>query len=332
MRKVWIVCAMALLLCGCDKTNTSKVEGAVAQYFDSGYKTDEHNGFMDAYNSLPETDKILVDSYCKRCSVVGIETSDTDKYSVTVVCPDLDSITEVARKDSTGFVNDWLQFTISKSDAEKKEEFVKRYFSQMLDAGGCATKDFVVTVTADSDTVVLPNELSELLRGVILYDYAAVGNDLDGETESVTPEELVADEVSAIPSIGKDGCFVYEEGSARFLVYDISVVSGTDAVTAVRELSTANSTISGNDNCYYIVYKVKNLSNNDAVVYNRFTAISSNDFLLESAMTITGLKSVAELGPGESTELSTFVAGPVDAKIVWCSDGVYGCYELDVAL
>lgn len=115
--------------------------------------------------------------------------------------------------------------------------------------------------------------------------------------------------------------FVYTEFDIKYLVSDIQIRTGEEAVKSINDLSSLNN-VSGAD-YIFISYNVTCLSAEDGVAYNHFILGNDKDEIAYPAPDgIVGLTEKLNCSSGETVTLTTVLQGPADANLYFTSENI----------
>lgn len=341
MRKIFYTIATlcwVLLLVGCGNKEpvtcaNDEVAKLVERYYAGDFSVCTESAFETLYNRMDESTRELVLKFGSRCEAISVIGDETEGFSVNIKYPSLESLWEITIADADGFGTDYKSIVLNGGDDNAKLKLAKSYLTALLSGDGFSWESMqvVVHVNGSDGVYTLQNdfELCKCVRSIADYEF----NWNDVTTIEESNSESTAENTTNFKNVDSTGAFMFESGGARCLVYDIHIVSGQDAVAAVQEISSVNSNIVDGDGVeYYLKYSVKNLSQTNVTVRDCFKLATVDDYLITLDVHVSGLKSVAKLMPGESVELSSFLAGPEDSRLFWYDGEVQGSYILNIAL
>ena len=298
-----VLTVIASMCCGCTKaTSVALTENDVITYLENS----------------SDTSDVLTKSFIEKCKVSSIDFKDNGEYIVKIQYPDLSSIATVASNDVSGYVTELDNLSTKNASDDAKISFVKSYFVKILGTEEYAYKSesYDVTVNDYSAVMSVVNELNT-------FDYKKLIS-----RQSSTGDTNVKDRKAEINS---DESFVFVQNNSTFVVSDVSVKTGSDAVEAVNDLSAANNYSVSDGDYYYVTYNITNLSGTSQVVDNAFVLVN-NGAKVVMKTDIVGLKSTSEIGPSEKKEFSCFLAGPAGSNLVWSNPDQNGSYIIHVVL
>lgn len=330
------VCIILLLLVcvGCDKnTNTQytaeSVQDLLNQYFNQDYDSCADSYLQASYNNMSEEGQQEMLALMQNIRIEDVVATGDTSFKITMEIPSAEGMLTDALGDS-GFIHDFENADLS-TDENAHSVVVEKYLTSLLQQGAIKTeeKEINISVTTEEGKLETDVDIVKALENFIKFDGVNFVQSRLSDTGSTESQEATQVEFTTVDS---DKVFMFQQNGARFLVHDIRVAQGSNAIKLVQGLSTANVNISTNDNAYFIQYKVKNLSNVDVQVSDCFKLIDASNMLLEnSGAYVAGLMQVGSMHAGEEIEFSTFLVGPSDAKIIWYSaEDTLGCYVLNI--
>lgn len=328
----------ALLISGCStsKDTSCSVEEAqdlLSRYVDQDYTCCADSYTQVSYNNLNEQEQQEFNAVMGDITINSIEASSEDTFKCILSIPNAESTLEAALTDS-GFLNDFQNAGLS-TEEDAYKSVVVSYLTSILQQKNAEVeeKTFSISVTKDGDVYKLASD-AELLQAIKAFV------DFDGvnyvQSAGSTEESSDNDDTGAVgmtfTSVDSDKSFMFQQNGARFLVHDVSIVMGADAIKMVQSLSNANASLATNDTVYYIKYSVKNLSSADAQVTDCFKLMNSdNRILANSGVHVTGLTQLGAVPSNGEIELSTFLVGSSDARLIWYdAEGTTGYYVLNI--
>ena len=298
-----ILTVIVSMCCGCTKaTSVALTENDVMTYL----------------KKSSDTSDVLTKSFIEKCKVSSIDLKDNGEYIVNIQYPDLSSIAIVASNDVSGYATELDNLSTKNASDDAKMSFVKSYFVKILGTEEYAYKSgsYNVTVNDYSAVMSIVNELNT-------FDYKKLIS-----RQSSTNDTNV---MNSKAEINSDESFVFVQNNSTFVVSDVSVKTGSDAVEAVNNLSAVNNYSASDGDYYYVTYNITNLSDTSQVVDNAFVLVNNGTKVVMKT-DIVGLKSTNEIGPSEKKEFSCFLAGPVGSNLIWSNPDQNGSYIIHVVL
>lgn len=330
----------ALLVSGCStsKDTSCSVEEAqdlLSRYINQDYTCCADSYTQVSYNNLNEQEQQEFGAVMGDITVNSIEASGEDTFKCVLSIPNAESTLEAALTDS-GFLNDFRNAGLS-TEEDAYKNVVVSYLTSILQQKNAEVeeKTFSISVTKDGDVYKLASD-AELLQAIKAFvDFDGVSYvQSAGSTEESSDDDTGNTGATSMTftSVDSDKSFMFQQNGARFLVHDISIVTGADAIKMVQSLSNANANLATNDTVYYIKYSVKNLSSVDAQVTDCFKLMNSdNRILANSGVHVTGLTQLGAVPSNGEIELSTFLVGSSDARLIWYdAEGTTGYYVLNI--
>lgn len=330
----------ALLVSGCStsKDTSCSVEEAqdlLSRYINQDYTCCADSYAQVSYNNLNEQEQQEFGAVMGDITVNSIEASGEDTFKCVLSIPNAESTLEAALTDS-GFLNDFQNAGLS-TEEDAYKSVVVSYLTSILQQKNAEVeeKTFSISVTKDGDVYKLASD-AELLQAIKAFvDFDGVSYvQSAGSTEESSDDDTGNTGATSMTftSVDSDKSFMFQQNGARFLVHDISIVTGADAIKMVQSLSNANANLATNDTVYYIKYSVKNLSSVDAQVTDCFKLMNSdNRILANSGVHVTGLTQLGAVPSNGEIELSTFLVGSSDARLIWYdAEGTTGYYVLNI--
>lgn len=336
----FLLVLIVLLVSGCStsKDTSCSVEEAqdlLSRYINQDYTCCADSYTQVSYNNLNEQEQQEFDAVMGGITVNSVEASGEDTFKCVLSIPNAESTLEAALTDS-GFLNDFQNAGLS-TEEDAYKNVVVSYLTSILQQKNVEVekKTFSISVTKDGDVYKLASD-AELLQAIKAFvDFDGVGYvQSAGSTEESSDDDTDNTGATSMTftSVDSDKSFMFQQNGARFLVHDISIVTGADAIKMVQSLSNANASLATNDTVYYIKYSVKNLSSADAQVTDCFKLMNSdNRILANSGVHVTGLTQLGAVPSNGEIELSTFLVGSSDARLIWYdAGGTTGYYVLNI--
>lgn len=298
-------------LAGCSKQS----DALLAEYTvwqDDGYKQGVYSGKQ--FDDLSEVDKEFISAFVGQCQAESVDDA------IVLLYPDLTSMAEIAENDKTGFCSDCATLQLM-NDEVSTSDFVKQYFVSVLNTS--SVERGRVDVGTVEDSYLNTDKIASVVGEILAFDYDAVFDACRSteSTESVESTESLgeAEKNSSVleREVGDD--FVINTDNGLALVYDVSIATGEDALNCINALSPANN-FSSSDAVYFVQYRVKNLSKSAMIVKDCFAMVDENGYQLEMTNNISGLKGIASIEPGESSSMTSLLAGPADASVCWLNN------------
>lgn len=328
----------ALLVSGCStsKDTSCSVEEAqdlLSRYVDQDYTCCADSYTQVSYNNLNEQEQQEFNAVMGDITINSVEASSEDTFKCVLSIPNAESTLEAALTDS-GFLNDFQNAGLS-TEEDAYKNVVVSYLTSILQQKNAEVeeKTFSISVTKDGDVYKLASdaELLQAIKAFIDFDGVSYVQSAGSTEESSDNDDTDATSMT-FTSVDSDKSFMFQQNGARFLVHDISIVTGADAIKMVQSLSNANASLATNDTVYYIKYSVKNLSSADAQVTDCFKLMNSdNRILANSGVHVTGLTQLGSVPSNGEIELSTFLVGSSDARLIWYdAEGTAGYYVLNI--
>ncbi len=328
----------ALLVSGCStsKDTSCSVEEAqdlLSRYINRDYTCCADSYTQVSYNNLNEQEQQEFNAVMGDITINSVEASSKDTFKCILSIPNAESTLEAALTDS-GFLNDFQNAGLS-TEEDAYKNVVVSYLTSILQQKNAEVeeKTFSVSVTKDGDVYKLASdaELLQAIKAFVDFDGVSYVQSAGSIEESSDNDDTGAVSIT-FASVDSDKSFMFQQNGARFLVHDISIVTGADAIKMVQSLSNANASLATNDTVYYIKYSVKNLSSADAQVTDCFKLMNSdNRILANSGVHVTGLTQLGSVSSNGEIELSTFLVGSSDARLIWYdAEGTAGCYILNI--
>lgn len=331
------ICIISLLvICsGCTKDDDTvctaeDVKILLSQYLSQNYDSCADSYLQISYNNMSAEEQQEMLALMQNVEIIDVEDNGDLSFNVTLSVPSAESMLTSALDDK-GFISDFENANLS-TEENVHAVVVEKYLTSLLQQGVIKTEEKSISVSIVGDEFKLASDIDivKLLENFIKFDGVGfVQSQLNSE---VSDESLNTVSSAEFISVDSNKVFMFQQSGARFLVHDIYVLQGSDAVKGVHNLSAANANIATNDNAYLIQYTVKNLSNVDAQVSDCFKLMNADGMLLEnSGAYVTGLTQIGVVATGEEVELSTFLVGGDDATIVWYSaEDTSGSYVLNI--
>lgn len=312
---VIVIIALAALACisGCEKDDLKlEAEQKVEQYL----ATESKDDFLDKM---------------KQASSLESVSDVNDEYTVTLDVPDLNKMADIAKNDVTGFCVEYQTLKLKGSTDKEEKQYVQQYFSKILGTTDCGTVQIVMKVGEELDS-------SDFEKYVQTFDYVgvfeSVGSALDNSNE-IKDAKVVDTLVATMTKAKTTDTFTFTKDGNTFEVTNVKIKKGSDAITEVNKLSTANDFRMESGVCYFITYDVINLSSKKYVINNGFV-LANADKVVKLKSNITGLRIVNEIDDGGKKQFTCFLAGPEDSKLYWLSTqngkGTNGSYIFEVVL
>lgn len=338
----WFLLVLTVLLvsgCSTSKDTSCSVEEAqdlLSRYIKQDYTCCADSYTRVSYNNLNEQEQQEFNAVMDGITVSSVEASGEDTFKCVLSIPNAESTLEAALTDS-GFLNDFQNAGLS-TEEDAYKNVVVSYLTSILQQKNAEVekKTFSISVTKDGDVYKLASD-AELLQAIKAFvDFDGVSYvQSAGSTEESSDDDDTGDAGATsmtFTSVDSDKSFMFQQNGARFLVHDISIVTGADAIKMVQSLSNANASLATNDTVYYIKYSVKNLSSADAQVTDCFKLMNSdNRILANSGVHVTGLTQLGAVPSNGEIELSTFLVGSSDARLIWYdAGGTTGYYVLNI--
>ena len=343
MKKIvcFLLVLTALLVSGCSTSRDTSCSVEEAQDLLSRYIKQDYTCCADSYtqvsyNNLNEQEQQEFNAVMGGITVNSVEESSEDTFKCVLSIPNAESTLEAALTDS-GFLNDFQNAGLSTEEGAYKNVVVS-YLTSILQQKNAEVekKTFSISVTKDGDVYKLASD-AELLQAIKAFvDFDGVSYVQSADSTEEPSDDSGTDNTGAtsmaFTSVDSDKSFMFQQNGARFLVHDISIVTGADAIKMVQSLSNANASLATNDTVYYIKYSVKNLSSADAQVTDCFKLMNSdNRILANSGVHVTGLTQLGAVPSNGEIELSTFLVGSSDARLIWYdAEGTTGYYVLNI--
>lgn len=329
---VWLVMILAITGCTLPSHSTSDksdiVQSLIAKYLKTDFSVCDTSQTTGVYNSIPDSEMNLLSSYLNRIQfsvVLASADSATEEYAVTLQYPDLDSVLRVANEDAA-FLQDY-----SKLDTDdSKQTYLLEYLANILRVGSYTYNSYTCTLNLTGNYLIADDsELLNCYRYFANYDFSINPTIADNSNGQIPDSEAI----SSIPCIDGDKCFVVCYENINYLIYDIKVYTGQDAISQIQALSQANKVFDTvSDSTYYLEYSVKNLSQHKGYLPCGFVLSDGSGQLYTLTRNVVGLTSELELEPGEDGQLSQFLAGPADCQVYWYLENSVGIYRLNTML
>lgn len=309
---IGIIVAISMSAIGCGKdVNKLQADEAIQKYLESDSGDD------------------LLNKIKKKAVIADFE-GEEGTYEVSLNVPDLDTMTNIAKNDSTGFCSEYQMLKLEKCTDEESKQFVKQYFAKILGTTCCGIKQMTLEVNGENV------DASELEKYVLTYDYDGVLSGLYSDSSTVETgnldTELAQDSIKMIKT---SDTFMFTKDKKTFQVSNVVVKEGSDAVQEINKLSAANNFKKGEGKCYYLTYDITNLASESCLIKNGFAMVSDGT-VIELKSDVTGLKIVNKIDSGETKQFSCFVAGPDNSELYWLSTrngkGTNGSYTFNVVL
>lgn len=329
---ILLLCMISLYGCGKDTQAISQDDVAenVSRIFGQDFSQCTESLLQLQYKNMTNREKALSTAYLSACHVETVTVNDSTAV-VTIIAPDMEQLYQIATGDN-GFVQDYLSLV---TKGVKKKEIRKKimdYYISQLSYSDLPTVEQSISLPVNEDgTIVSDAEIASLLQNVLSHDWL---KDFKGLKNSNHKSENSSDEsVAELKKISADSSFIYSENDARFLVHDIKIVEGMEALDCIHSLneSNASATVATDNYAIYITFKVRNLSNKSAVAENHFCLVDADGQILQNeGMLIVGLQDAIKIEANKEAELSCFLIGPQNSSLVWYSKDALGCYEISV--
>lgn len=308
-----VAACTALLWGGCGKA--VRVETGEVQEWTMSFLEESSRNAVSTFSK----------EYLQHCSVISVTPEeDNNLYSVVISYPILESLVNTAQNDYDGYRNNVECMKLDNKTSEEIEIFTEQYFISILHQNKytAGNSNFTVTASLDGYRSV---DISSIGNPVETFDFSAVFN---GMTDNGTENE---DAKVQTLLLGAD--FVVEEGDNRYLISNLEIKEDSEAIDAINALSTMNNVLVNENHSYYLKYDVTNLATDESAdettVHNGFLVCTEDKKVIETSMSVFGLKSVVSLGAGETKSMTAFLTVPDETGIYWCSADGFIQYKFE---
>ncbi|MEY8334184.1 hypothetical protein AALB53_13915 [Lachnospiraceae bacterium 47-T17] len=325
----------AILSSGCGEDGSKEQLAAILQEVTNYSETIDEQKFSMLYGTCDDATQSLLDACISHMEVSVCTTDSNGLTKAELSVPDLSSYNEFITEDS-GYVNDLRKLDDADASEDEIREYVIRYLVSLVMLDKIDTKQVQVELKLSDDSISecsyfseYASEIIENVEKIVPQTNVTVGDD-SGE-EILLELDNTSDILNGCKKISIGQCFVINQDSARYLIYDLEIITGSDAQSILSELSPVNSGIITNGVLYYLTYKVKVLTEGEHAFSSDFVLTDDTGYIYKSmGVAVTGLRDLVVASQGDVIDMSDCLVGPPDAHLVWCSENGNGTYEISM--